>query len=473
MPVGPFPTHDACLTGLKEAYPDEATRKKVCGAMAARTHTAAGDAAHDHAALHVDAARAAGKVVRGPGYVLIRDAVGTKAGVNDNAQWKPPEAIRDGWQSFDGVPLVFGHPKTQSRAVEDHAAVAGFAVNTRLREADMAIVRDLLLFTERPPGFTTTDEDLARAERMAGLVDAGVPIHLSEGYFAPGKYAQAGVAAGQDGRARAYALVQPRLVGDHLAILSPLVPGVPGSCPVPICGAGVDAAMPEAATDAELEAAAKGGQWTKFIDSFRGLLRKDAKAMVDECAKEKFPGLDAGKKTPKENPDMDEKQVAALAAQTAEKAVADALKPIQEQLKPLADLKALGDGLKAMQDQLNAQKQAEGDAAKAEVHGVATKLARLRLGATADAAKIKAEADRLVTLFPSKAAIDEVFEAQAAPGHIDPTLITGPVKTEGPYARNPDGTWAVQDWAKVPRTQDLNRGFGKPQAPSTPAQGAS
>jgi hypothetical protein len=472
--LGLFPSLDACLVGLRTAYPDDATRRSVCAtlARAGRGDTANGGA-FSHAHVHVDGAA---NVQRGPGWALIRNVKGTRPGVNANGQWKTPEAIQDGWRSFDGVPVVYGHPPGD--LVADPRSAAGVTVNTRL--VGDVVTHDLLLFLEHAPkGYSTPREDLERNAAFADLIEAGVPVHVSEGYLA-WERAATGVGPGQDGQPRPYTAVQERLLGDHLAILSPLVGG-PGACPVPACGAGVDSMQPNQQQQQEpppqgdpkadslaeriacalrkglkIEAqpgadgaSGAGNATTLKAEDVQRLAADAAAKAVDAALRKRFVGADEEKPV----------DVAKVAADAAKAAVDTAFKGLNAELT--AALKPLGDSVEQLKKQRDEEAKQRTDAANSEYAALLAKTAQLTLGVDAkDEAKMKAEVARLSGLFPNKAGLDAYAGSLVEGGLVDTTLLSGSraaADANDPYLVSSEGA-TVRDWSKVP-AQAINDPF--------------
>lgn len=429
----------------------------MCGAIEARARTDA----RRGAAIDQEHALITGRpeIIDGPGWWLVRGVKLTKAGVNANRQLKTSEAIVDSVGSLEGTPIVYDHPP--GRVLYDPLLAAGFAVDARLGPGPTA-VHDALLFKARPPGYRTSDLDLERNARLVEHVRGGGQVHVSPGYF-PEVEHRSGYAPGQGGALARFDEVQTQLRYNHVAILRPFV-GKDGSCPTWAgCGFGVDSMQkqqspPEPGADAFEELDGK---------TLRAYIDQEVRASVDECAKRHLS---------KEKTAMNDEQLKAAidaAASKGVEAVLEKVKPAVDAAGKLPELQKQLDATKSQVDELQKALKAQADSAKAEAdkaYGETLNLvARARVGN--DAAKVKAEEDRLRGIFPTRASIDEYAATVLQPGHVDPLVLRGPpdpALAESGVGENPDGSYSVRDWSKFKPTNPTPT-----IAPKTKTQGAN
>lgn len=233
MPVGPWASFDACMADpkLRGRYPDEAARRRVCGAVKARLEADAASEARS------DAGRMAGRVTRGAGWAIVHDVVAAVTAPNAANQVKPWEELVAAAATLEGAPLVYGggargHPVDASGELvifTDPREAAGLAVNVRADGARRRLLYDALLFLEAPQGSRAEAVDLARNAFLADHVDAGGTVDNSVGYT-----------VAFEERGDGGATVQRGLRFGHVAILRPFAPQR-GKCTAPSCGFGVDA----------------------------------------------------------------------------------------------------------------------------------------------------------------------------------------------------------------------------------------
>lgn len=233
MPVGPYEDFEACLVALEDKYPDEQTRRKVCGAIKARTEAQAGVPRGE------DYTSSPTTVEETPEAWIVKGIVATRAGVTRNGLLREEAILPATARLIDGASIVYAeHPRNvrgEPLVFVDAKTSPGFAVNGRV-EGD-AVVYDAVLWKQNPKGYGVSAEDLANNQAFAAAAHKGQPINQSLGSLDVSKPAT-GRARGVDGRPDVPYVERLEAVAriGHVAILAPVAGWKEGSCAAPACG---------------------------------------------------------------------------------------------------------------------------------------------------------------------------------------------------------------------------------------------
>lgn len=224
----PFPSEDACRLdeAMKAAYPDDVARGKACAVLMEAVALDSGSVEREG---QDDAGHPAGGVVESATLYVVRDAVVAREGVNDKGQLKEWANLKDTAATLEGAPFLWGHPPITDPFVRGRKQGAGVVVNVRPVDADRTLHYDVALFKVAPPGWSVSGQDLERNKVAADLVRRGVKIANSGGYRYLGQDVS-GEHAQHDGSRRAYRERQRVVAWDHVAGLTPVVPGPDGAC---------------------------------------------------------------------------------------------------------------------------------------------------------------------------------------------------------------------------------------------------
>lgn len=243
MPMGPWPDVQACLDddAMMERYPDEAQRKRVCGAIKQRLE----GKAEPGAGREERGDGLIGKVTDGEEFWIVRDAVAAKEGVNVRGEFKPWSELVKAAPTLEGVPLIYGapgHPRDEAGRlvvrVPSNMGV-GIAVNVRADEASRRILYDAVLWKKAPDGVradTSRNRDLVEHVRVGGEVQNSVGYDVGEPRKEAGRFGDS-----------VYQEVQHGITFGHVLILKPFST-LGGACG-PACSIGADADEHESGCD--------------------------------------------------------------------------------------------------------------------------------------------------------------------------------------------------------------------------------
>lgn len=180
------------------------------------------------------------RVEDGDAFWIVRGLVSARVGVSKGQRLlKRKAVVEQTAELLEGAAIVYGHPNGEAPSGGpiidvDHRSAPGIAVNARL-DGDAATY-DALLWKVNPPGYTVSDDDLAKSLVFVEAAKRGDAIHNSLGTHSL-EVARRGEAAPMGGGDPVpYEAEQVGIEGvGHVAILSPVIP-VRGSCPAPACG---------------------------------------------------------------------------------------------------------------------------------------------------------------------------------------------------------------------------------------------